>query len=76
MRLEKIQAHLNLRSIPFQYFEDNNCGTIECIHRGLAYHIWEYPDAEGADSNVRSAGRMEAYTGNYEEQTLDVLKTW
>ena len=76
MRLEKIQAHLNLRSIPFQYFEDNNCGTIEFMHKGLAYHIWEYPDNEGADSNVLSAGRMESYTGDYEEKILEILKTW
>ena len=76
MRLDKIQAYLKSRSILFQYYEDDGCGTIEFMHKGLAYHIWEYPDDEGADSNVRSAGRMEAYTGNYEDQILDVIKTW
>lgn len=76
MRLERIQAHLSAKGISFQYYEDNACGTIEFLHRGLAYHIWEYPDDEGADSNVRSAGRMEAFTGNYEDKILDVLKSW
>ncbi len=76
MRLERIQEHLKNKGVSYQYFEDNGCGTIEFIHRGLAYHIWEYPEDEGADSNVRSAGRMEAYTGDYEGQILEILKTW
>ena len=76
MRLEKIQAHLKAKGMPFQYFEEDGCGTIEFTHRGLAYHIWEYPDEEGADSNVLSAGRMDTYTGDYEAQILDILKTW
>ena len=76
MRLTKIQEYLQAKGIRFQYFEEGGCGTIEFIHRGLAYHIWEYPDEEGADSNVLSAGRMEAYTGNYEDRILDILKTW
>ena len=76
MRLERIQACLKTRGISFQYYEDAGCGTIEFMHKGLAYHIWEYPDDEGADSNLRSAGRMEAFTGDYEEQMLEILKTW
>lgn len=76
MRFAKIQDYLKTKGIRFQYYEENGCGTIEFLHKGLAYHIWEYPDDEGADSNVLSAGRMEAYTGNYEEKILDILKTW
>ena len=76
MRLETIQEHLKNKGVAYRYFEEDGCGTIEFIHRGLAYHIWEYPDDEGADSNVRSAGRMEAFTGDYEEKILEVLKTW
>ena len=76
MRLEKIQAHLKVKGIAYQYYEDNDCGTIEFLHRGLAYHIWEYPDEEGADSNVRSAGRMDTFTGDYEAQILEILRTW
>jgi hypothetical protein len=76
MRLESIQEHLKNKGVAYRYFEEDGCGTIEFIHRGLAYHIWEYPDGEGADSNVLSAGRMESYTGDYEAQILNVLKTW
>ena len=73
MRLLKIRDYLNAKGITHQYYEDDGCGTVEFLHRGLSYHIWEYPDDEGADSNVRTAGRMESYTGDYEEQILQIL---
>ena len=77
MRFVQIQNHLKTRNIPFQYFEEEDCGSITFIHRGLSYHIWEYPAPErGAQSNVRSAGRSEDFDGDYEEQILDILKTW
>jgi hypothetical protein len=76
MRLEKLQNYLKERSMKYEYYEDMGCGSIEFIHRGLAYHIWEYPDGEGADSNVKTVGRMDAYTEDYEEQILAVLRTW
>ena len=76
MRLESIQEHLKNKGVAYRYFEEDGCGTIEFIHRGLAYHIWEYPDGEGADSNVLSAGRMESYTGDNEAKILEILKTW
>lgn len=76
MRLKSIREHLNSKGVEYRYFEEDGCGTIEFIHRGLAYHIWEYPDGEGADSNVRSAGRMESYSDDYEDRILEILKTW
>lgn len=77
MRLEKIQNYMKKKGMHYDYYEDMGCGSIEFIHRGLSYHIWEYPEGErGADSNVRSVGRMDAYTGDYEEQILAVMKTW
>ena len=77
MRLQKIQAYMKTKGMPYEYFEEMGCGSIEFTHRGLSYHIWEYPEGEnGADSNVRSVGRMDAYTGDYEQQILEVMKTW
>ena len=77
MRLEKIRAFLQQRGMPHSYTEDDNCGSIDFIHRGLSYYIWEYPAPErGAQSNVRTAGRGEDFEGNYEEQILVILKTW
>jgi len=77
MGLEKIRAYLNSRGMTHQYFLDDGCGSIDFIHRGLSYHIWEFPQEEnGAESNVRTAGRMEVFIGDYEDQIIEILKTW
>lgn len=77
MRLEKLQAYLTARRMPFRYWEEGDCGSIEFEHRGLPYHIWEYPAPErGAESNVRSAGRQEEFGDDYEEEILSILRTW
>ena len=75
MRLTGIQQFLKERHLPFQYWEDDDCGSIEFDHRGLHYHIWEFPKPErGAQSNVRIAGRSEEFGDNYEEVILEILK--
>ena len=75
MRLKAIQASLKSKNMPFEYWEDNDSGSIHFVHKGLSYHIWEYPAPErGAESNVRCAGRSEDFEGNYEAQILEILK--
>jgi len=77
MRLKTIQAYLTARRMPFRYWEDEDCGSIEFEHKGLSYHIWEYPAPErGAESNVRTAGRQEEFGDNYEAEILAILRTW
>ena len=77
MRLVKIREFLSSRNMPFTYTQEDDCGSIDFIHRGLSYHIWEYPAPErGAESNIRTAGRGEDFEGDYEEALLDILKTW
>lgn len=77
MRLIQIQNHLQSKKIPYQYWEENDSGSITFIHKGLSYHIWEYPEPErGADSNVRTTGRSEEFEGDYEAQILNILRTW
>lgn len=78
MRFLKIQDFLNEKEIPFEYWEENDCGSISFVHRGLSYHIWEYPAPErGAESNVRTAGRAEDFEGDhYEEDILAIMKNW
>lgn len=77
MRLTKIQRFLRERRLPYQYWEEDDCGSIELDHRGLHYHIWEFPAPErGAESNVRIAGRSEEFNDNYEDAILAILKTW
>lgn len=77
MRLIAIQECLRQKRIPFQYWEEEDCGSIDFIRSGLSYHIWEYPAPErGAQSNVRTAGRTEEFGGDYEQQILEILGQW
>ncbi len=77
MRLQRIQAHLHSRGVEFSYWEEDDCGSIQFYHRGLSYHIWEYPAPErGAQSNLRTAGRDEDYEGDYEQTLLEILQSW
>ncbi len=76
MRLEKINKFMEEHSMKYRYMENDDCGAIDFEHRGLKYHIWEYPAPErGASSNVRSCGRMEDYEEGYEEQILAILES-
>ena len=77
MRLERIQQQLKNMGITFKYVEDADCGSINFIHRGLSYYIWEFPEPQrGAESNVRTAGRGEDFEEGYEEAILQILQTW
>lgn len=77
MRLQKIRAWLDHKGISHKYTEEDGCGSIDFLYKGLSYHIWEFPEEEqGAESNVRSAGKMDVYGSGYEDEILDILKTW
>lgn len=77
MGLTNIRDYLTQKSISHTYIEEDGCGSIDFIHSGLSYHIWEFPpEEEGAESNVRTAGRMEVYGEHYEEEILAILKSW
>ncbi len=75
MRLKKIQDYMQERGWKYQYAEEDGLGSIDWEHRGLTYHIWEFAE-DGAESNVRVTGKMEDYTGDYEEQIIEILKEW
>ena len=36
MRLERIQAHLKALGVAYHYSEEDDCGSIDFIHRGLS----------------------------------------
>ena len=77
MRLGKIRVWLDRKGIGHKYVEEDGCGSIDFLYKGLSYHIWEFPQEEqGAESNVRSAGKMDVYGSGYEEEILEILKTW
>lgn len=77
MRLKKLQDFLQKKGWKYQYTEENDCASLDFEHRGLTYHVWEFLEEEyGAESNVVNVGRMQDYSGAYEDEILSVLQTW
>lgn len=76
MRLEKIQGYLRSKGWKYQYTEEDGCGSVDFEYRGINYHVWEFPDGEGAESNVRDGGRQEEFAGDYEGEILAVIRDW
>ena len=68
MRLEAVQQKLRDKNITFTYTEEDGCGSIDFMHRGLSYHIWEYADADtpvGVVTIVLLGGCCEVVVGDF-----------
>ncbi len=78
MKLEKVRKYIEERGWEQEYSEEDGCGSLDFMHRGLSYHIWEFCEDGvcGAESNVENVGRMIDYGENYEDEIIEVLKTW
>ena len=78
MQLEKTQAVMQERKLEYKYVEEDGCGSIDFEHRGLHYHIWEYPDdaghAIGVDTNLFHAGHSDDIEGDYEAVLIEELR--
>lgn len=60
MRLQTVQDALNQKNIKFEYTEEDGCGSLDFMFRGLKFHVWEYHDGVwGAETNIYEAGRSE-----------------
>jgi hypothetical protein len=78
-RLLKIQNLLKEKEISYTYSEEDGCGSVDFMHRGLPYHIWEYADESspcGVETNVFHAGRSEDIEGSYEDTLIEEIKNW
>ena len=77
MRLEKIQRVLEEKGIVYTYAEEDGCGSIDFLFRGIPYHIWEFQDREwGAETNVENSGKSRDVMGDYEEEISAVIRSW
>lgn len=77
MRLARLQEFLTGKKITFTYAENDGLGSIDFLHRGLSYHIWEFLDGEyGVESNVANAGKTQDYLGDYEAAIMAVMEDW
>ena len=56
MRLQTVQDALNQKNIRFEYTEEDGCGSLDFMFRGLKFHVWEYHDGVwGAETNIYQA---------------------
>ena len=77
MRLEKGQEALKTKNIHYEYTEENGCGSLDFMFRGLRFHVWEYEDRVwGAETNVFEAGRSQDIEGDYEEIISKEILSW
>lgn len=78
-RLCEIRQFMDDKKWQYGYREDEGCGVLEFLYRDRSYHIWEFRDDDGsfgAESNVRTCGRMEDFTGDYQGQILEIIRGW
>lgn len=78
-RLPKIQQILKKKQIAYTYTEEDGCASIDFMHRGLSYHIWEYADEEepcGVETNLFHAGRSEDLEGDYDTILSQEIQSW
>ena len=79
MRLEAVQQKLQDKNITFTYTEEDGCGSIDFMHRGLSYHIWEYANTDmpvGVDTNMMHGVKSEYVEGDYEATLCQWLKEY
>lgn len=78
MRLERTQAILKHNCLGYTYTEEEGCGSIDFLFRGISYHIWEFHDGEiwGAEVNLRNSSRPEDLEGDYEKEIEEILLGW
>lgn len=77
MRLEHVQDALKTKNISYDYTEEDGCGSLDFMFRGLTFHVWEYQDQGwGAETNVFAAGRSKDIEGDYEKIIADEILSW
>lgn len=77
MRLEKVQDALKKKQIRFSYTEEDGCGSLDFLFRGLSFHVWEYYDEVwGAETNIYNVGRPEDLEGDYEAKIAAEILSW
>ena len=77
MRLETVQKALKDKNIAFDYTEEDGCGSLDFLFRGLGFHVWEYHDGVwGVETNVFNVGRSQDLEGDYETVIVQEILSW
>lgn len=78
MRLEKVKKALEQKKISFEYCEEDECGSIDFIFRGLKFHVWEFQEngTFGVETNIFNVGKARDIEGDYEKVLVDEILSW
>lgn len=77
MRLNRVKEALQYKNITYKYTEEDGCGSIDFIFRGLSFHVWEYYDEIwGVETNLFNVGRSQDIEGDYEEVLVKEILSW
>ena len=76
-RIKKVQDALEKKNIKYEYTEEDGCGSLDFMFRGLKFHVWEYHDGVwGAETNIYEAGRSQDIEGDYEAEISAEILSW
>lgn len=78
MRLENVKKALEQKKISFEYCEEDECGSIDFIFRGLKFHVWEFQEngTFGVETNIFNVGKARDIEGDYENVLVDEILSW
>lgn len=77
MRLLRVQEALKQKRITYTYSEEDGCGSLDFLFRGLGFHVWEYHDGVwGAETNVFNVGRSQDLEDDYETVIAQEILSW
>lgn len=77
MRLNRVIEALNQKNIKYKYTEEDGCGSLDFLFRGLSFHVWEYHDEVwGAETNIYNVGRSQDLEGDYEGEIVKEILSW
>lgn len=77
MRLQRVREALEKKRITYKYAEEDGCGSLDFLFRGLSFHVWEFcDDGWGAETNIFNVGRSQDLEGDYEAEIAAEILSW
>lgn len=78
MHLQQVKEALKQKNITFEYTEEDGCGSLDFLFRGLKFHVWEFQDGaiRGAETNIFNVGKAQDLEGDYEAVIVKEILSW